>query len=71
MLWALEWMPNGKGWLTTHGTGMGNQLVYIHPDGTYSNVGNIEGWAKPSPDGKHITFLNDRNATNAWVFERP
>jgi hypothetical protein len=45
-------------------------MLYVYLDGRYRSLGEIIGWAVPSPDGRRIAFLNRIVATNAWLIER-
>jgi hypothetical protein len=49
---------------------VGNQLLYVYLDGRFHSLGDIHGWAVPSPDGQRVAFLNTIIATNAWLIER-
>lgn len=51
-------------------TTVGNQLLYVYLDGRYRSLGDILGWAVPSPDGRHVAFMDRIIATNAWVIDR-
>jgi serine/threonine protein kinase len=49
-----------------------DQLIYIEPDGharlLYRSVSNT--WAVPSPDGRHLAFVDDGVDSNVWMIER-
>jgi hypothetical protein len=49
---------------------VGKQMLYVYPDGRFRPLGDISGWAVPSPDGHRIAFVNTITATNAWLIER-
>jgi eukaryotic-like serine/threonine-protein kinase len=62
--------PGGNGsFVSLNGT-VGNRLLYVWPDGRSRPLGDISGWAVPSPDGRHVAFLNRIISSNAWVIER-
>jgi serine/threonine protein kinase len=61
---------DGKGWFASVTTSIGNRLYYIYPDGRPVSLGNIQGWAVPSPDGRHVAFLDMIGTVNAWLIER-
>jgi hypothetical protein len=69
-LWGLVWAADGQGWFVSVKTTVGNQLLYVHSDGRFQSLGDINGWAVPSPDGHRVAFLNSITATNAWLIER-
>jgi Tol biopolymer transport system component len=67
---GLVWAADGSGWFVSVDTSVGNRLLYVYLDGRYRSLGDIQGWAVPSPDGKRVAFLDRTIATNAWLFER-
>jgi Tol biopolymer transport system component len=68
---GLVWAADGRGWFVSVDTTVGNQLLYVYMDGRFQSLGDIHGWAVPSPDGRRVAFLNTIVATNAWLIERP
>jgi eukaryotic-like serine/threonine-protein kinase len=64
---GLVWAADGHGWFVSTDTTIGNQLLYVYLDGRFRSLGDIEGWGVPSPDGRHVAFLNPIVATNAWL----
>lgn len=64
------WPASGKGWFVSVDTPVGKRLVYVRPDGTSRSLGDISGWAVPSPDGHRLAFVNSIVASNAWLIER-
>ncbi len=67
---GLNWAADGKGWFVSVETTVGNQLLYVWMDGRSQLLGDIQGWAVPSLDGRRLAFLNRIIATNAWLIER-
>jgi hypothetical protein len=67
---GLVWAADGQGWFVSVDTTVGNQLLYVYLDGEFHSLGDIHGWAVPSPDGRRVAFLNTIIATNAWLIER-
>ena len=67
---GLVWAADGHGWFVSAGTTVGNRLLYVYPNGQFTSLGDIQGWAVPSPDGRRVAFLNAIIATNAWLIER-
>ena len=67
---GLVWAADGQGWFVSVDTTVGNQLLYVYVDGRFHSLGDIHGWAVPSPDGRRVAFLNTIIATNAWLIER-
>jgi hypothetical protein len=67
---GLVWAADGQGWFVSVDTTVGNQLLYVYLDGRFQSLGDIHGWAVPSPDGRRVAFLNTIIATNAWLIER-
>lgn len=68
-LQGLVWAPDGGGWFVSVNTSLGNRMLYVKEDGQFSSLGDIEGWAVPSPDGHWVAFSNPVNAKNAWLIE--
>jgi hypothetical protein len=66
----LAWAADGKGWFVSLDTSLGNRLLYVYLDGRFRSLGDIQGWAVPSPDGRRVAFLDRIIATNAWVIDR-
>lgn len=64
---GLVWAAGGNGWFVSVDTTVGNRLLYVYPDGRFDPLGDIQGWAVPSPDGWHVAFLDRIVATNAWL----
>jgi hypothetical protein len=67
---GLVWAADGKGWFVSVTTTVGNRMLYVYLNGRYRSLGDISGWAVPSPDGRRIAFLNRIVATNAWLIEQ-
>ena len=67
---SLQWTARGDGWFLSVLTPVGKRLVYATPDGRWSLLGDIQGWAVPSPDGRRVAFLNPIVAANAWLLRR-
>jgi Tol biopolymer transport system component len=67
---GLIWAADGQAWFVSVDTTVGNQLLYVYLDGRFHSLGDIHGWAVPSPDGQRVAFLNTIIATNAWLIER-
>ncbi len=61
---------DGSGWFAGAHTDMGAQVFFVYPDGRYRLLGDIQGWLVPSPDGRHVAFLNSESTSNAWVVDR-
>ncbi|MBV9501071.1 MAG: serine/threonine-protein kinase [Acidobacteriaceae bacterium] len=67
---GLVWAADGHGWFVSVDTSIGNRLLYVYWDGRFQPLGEIQGWAVPSPDGHRVAFLDRIVATNAWLIER-
>jgi Tol biopolymer transport system component len=61
---------DGTGWFVTVDTPIGKRLVYVYLDGRVHPLGDLQGWAVPSPDGRHVAYLNRIVAANAWIIDR-
>jgi eukaryotic-like serine/threonine-protein kinase len=67
---GLVWAADGKAWFVSVDTTVGRRLLYVSLDGQFHPLGDIWGWAVPSPDGRRVAFLNSIIGTNAWLIER-
>jgi len=67
---GLVWAAGGEAWFVSVDTTVGNRLLYVYLDGRYRSLGDIQGWAVPSPDGRHVAFMDRIIATNAWAIDR-
>jgi len=67
---GLVWAADGRAWFVSVNTAIGNRLFYVFLDGRFTSLGDIQGWAVPSPDGHRVAFLDRIIATNAWMIER-
>jgi eukaryotic-like serine/threonine-protein kinase len=67
---GLVWAADGSAWFVSVDTNIGNRLLYVYQDGRSRSLGDILGWAVPSPDGRHVAFLDRIIATNAWLIDR-
>jgi Tol biopolymer transport system component len=55
---GLVWAADGQGWFVSVDTTVGNRLLYVYQDGQFRSLGDIQGWAVPSPDGRRVAFLD-------------
>ena len=70
-LHGLVWAADGNSWFVTVETTIGNRKMLLTSlDGHSRPLGEIHGWAVPSPDGKRVAFLDRIIATNAWLIDR-
>jgi hypothetical protein len=67
---GLVWAAGGRGWFVSVDTTVGNRLLYVYLDGQFTRLGDIQGWAVPSPDGRRVAFLDRIIAANAWIIDR-
>jgi hypothetical protein len=71
---SIDWGPDGKSWFVGAETAAGCSLLRVFPDGTYSELVNLRGrgmrtYGIPSPDGKHLAFLDWTVNRNAWIVD--
>ncbi|HEY6991198.1 MAG TPA: hypothetical protein VH369_22570 [Bryobacteraceae bacterium] len=64
---GLVWAADGRHWFVSIDTSIGNQLLYVDRDGGVRSLGDIQGWAVPSPDGRRVAFLNRAITSNVWM----
>lgn len=67
---GVVWSANGCGWFVSVDTTVGHRLLYVYRDGHFTSLGDIQGWAVPSPDGRRVAFLDRVIASNAWLIDR-
>jgi Tol biopolymer transport system component len=67
---GLVWAAGGNGWFVSVKTMTGYRMLYVYLDGHFLPLGDIQGWAVPSPDGRHIAVWDHTIATNVWLVER-
>ncbi|MBV9223432.1 MAG: protein kinase [Acidobacteriaceae bacterium] len=67
---GVVWSASGHGWFVSVNMTVGKRLLYVYPNGSFRPLGDIPGWAVPSPDGRRVAFVNTITATNAWLIER-
>ncbi len=67
---SLTSAADGSGWFVPLDTSVGSRLLYVWRDGRSTSLGDIPGWAVPSPDGRRVAFLNQIMAANAWLLDR-
>lgn len=68
-LHGLVWAADRAAWFVSVETTVGNRLLYVYMDGRFRSLGDIQGWAVPSPDGRRVAFLDRIVATNAWIIK--
>ena len=77
---GLNWAADGRGWFAVILTGFirpewqlnGSELVYIDLGGHTQMLHHSPGrtFAVPSPDGRHLAFVDYVLLSNAWMIER-
>jgi hypothetical protein len=69
----LYWSPDGKGWYTQGVSQGGTDLLRIEMTGRFAllrhQTGLFETWAVPSPDGRHLAFVELTYGSNVWMIE--
>jgi Tol biopolymer transport system component len=73
---SLSWSADGKGWYASSQSGASNSLFFIDSEGhAYSLFSNPfpsaarPTYAVPSPDGRHLAFVEYTSADNVWMLE--
>lgn len=67
---GLVWAADPRAWYVSVDTTVGHRLLYVGLDGRFQSLGDIQGWAVPSPNGRRVAFLDRIIATNAWAIDR-
>lgn len=66
-LGVVAWAADGSGWFVSVQTSVGSRMTFVGKDGKVTPLGDIQGWAAPSPDGRKVAFLNRVTSANAWL----
>jgi len=71
-LTSIKWSANGNGFFATRRAPGGTELLHIDLKGTTQSLYKCTGWgcfAAPSPDGRHLAILDNKQSTNMWMME--
>jgi Tol biopolymer transport system component len=71
---GIRWSANGSGFFATRRAqgGTGTELLHIDLKGTTQSLYKCTGWgcfASPSPDGRHLAILDNKQSMNMWMME--
>jgi WD40-like Beta Propeller Repeat len=71
---TLNWAADGKGWYVANPSVLGEaRFLYVDLDGRATVLKSPESvlppWGVPSPDGRHLAFMNSAISRNAWLIE--
>jgi eukaryotic-like serine/threonine-protein kinase len=71
---TLNWAADGKGWYVANPSVLGEaRFLYVDLDGRATVLKSPESvlppWGVPSPDGRHLAFMNAAISRNAWLIE--
>jgi Tol biopolymer transport system component len=70
---SIEWAADGKGWYVASRSAATNTLLFIDPQGhafpLRQSPSGYNTYAIPSPDGRHLAFLEYTTTNNAWMIE--
>lgn len=72
--YSLNWAPDGKGWYVANPSVLGDTLFfYVDLKGQSTALKSPQSmdppWGVPSPDGRHLAFMNSAMSRNAWMIE--
>jgi Tol biopolymer transport system component len=65
----VNWAADGTGWFVTVETSIGTRLEYLQRDGRLFPLGDISGYALPSPNGRKVAYMNRISASNVWTID--
>jgi len=70
---SLDWSADGRGLYASSQSAQATTLLYIDLDGharvLRQKPGTLKTWGIPSPDGRHLAFLEWTSANNVWMIE--
>ena len=68
---GLKWAGDDQGWFASATTSSGVQLVYITVHGAFHVLREspIVTWGVPSPDGRHLAFIDQTLFSNVWLID--
>ncbi len=67
---SVTWAMDQTGWFVSLETSIGRRIYFYESNGQLHSLGNIRGWAVPSPDGKKLAYLDDVDDSNVWMLGR-
>jgi len=70
----VTWSADGAGWYVSSENGHTSTLLYVDAQGNARVLlrqpgGYLEIWGIPSPDGKHLAWIQYNSGNNAWTME--
>ena len=69
---GITWSASGNGFFATREAQGGFELVHIDLKGTTQSLYKCTGWGcfgAPSPDGRHLAILDNKQSMNMWMME--
>ena len=70
---SLDWSADGEGLYASSQSAQATTLLYIDLEGharvLRQQAGMFKTWGIPSPDGRHLAFLEWTSANNVWMIE--
>ncbi len=70
---SMDWSADGEGVYVSSRTSWGADLLYVDMQGHATVlrqlIGSYETWAVPSPDGKHLAFLEWTASGKVWMLK--
>src|SRR4029077_10501941 len=69
---TLNWAADGKGWYVANPSVLSEaHFFYVDLEGRATDLkspeSNATPWGVPSPDGRHLAFMNAGVSRNAWL----
>jgi DNA-binding winged helix-turn-helix (wHTH) protein/Tol biopolymer transport system component len=70
----IAWAPDGTGWYVSSETATATTILHVDRHGDARPLLRQPGrfaaiWSLPSPDGRHLAFVQYNPANNAWLLE--
>ena len=70
---SMDWAANGQGLYVSSHSAMHSSLLHIDLNGQATllrqQMGSFETWGIPSPNGRHLAFLEWSSISNVWMMD--
>ncbi len=69
---AVNWTADGRGFFISSLTQSGDEVSFVDREGNATSLAatTVGTWSVPSPDGKHVAFIDRSLDSNVWLLNR-